>query len=76
MIEATKPQPQASGMLYSQVAAGKRETSTNQVPPTTYPTANSDVILQQILEKLNKMDQRISTLEYRSQGAIPKTKNG
>lgn len=35
-----------------------------------------DSILQQILEKLNKLDEHISRLEYRVQGVIPKTRNG
>ena len=48
--------------------------STNQKPnQTNYSSV--DTMLQQILEKLNKMDERISKLEYRAQGAIPKSRN-
>lgn len=41
----------------------------NQPPP-------AENMLKQILDKLNKMNERISNLEHRAQGAIPKNKNG
>lgn len=59
---------------YSQVITGKTIKSNER--KTNEANSSIDKTLQQILEKLNKMDERISKLEYRAQGAIPKTKNG
>lgn len=61
---------------YSQAAVGST-IKTNKKPQRQGPSnTNIDSTLQQILDKLNKMDERILNLEKRTQGAIPKTKNG
>lgn len=59
---------------YSQVVAGKPAKS-GEYKPNQTNYSSVDTMLQQILEKLNKMDERISKLEYRAQGAIPKSRN-
>lgn len=76
--ENKKPSEQGQGQnkTYSQVAT-QNSTQTNKKSQHQDTTnTNTDNILKQILDKLNKMDERILNLEKRAQGAIPKTRNG
>lgn len=60
---------------YSQIVAGNTGKRSQAQQPAQQKT-NIDDVLQKILDKLDKMDERISKLEYRTQGAAPKVRNG
>lgn len=57
-------------------AVGNNISITKNKPQEQAAGPTIEVLLNQILDKLNKMDNRILNLEKRSQGAIPKNKNG
>lgn len=59
---------------YSQVAFEKPQKQIEKTP--SQQNSSVEHTLQLILQKLSKMDDRISKLEYRAQGAMPKSKNG
>lgn len=64
-------------MKIEHIAKGNiRKTHLFNSQPAEQNIKNIDVMLQSILDKLDKMKERISNLEHRAQGAIPKVKNG
>lgn len=58
------------GRTYSQAASGESQTKISNKTNTSI-----EQTLQQILERLTKMDERITRLEYSAKGAIPKNFN-
>uniref|UniRef100_A0A6P7FW02 Uncharacterized protein LOC114331656 n=1 Tax=Diabrotica virgifera virgifera TaxID=50390 RepID=A0A6P7FW02_DIAVI len=66
-----------SNKTYSAVTNGRNENYQNdKYQKTTEIEKETEQTLQMILQELKKLNERVTFLEYRAQGAIPKVRNG